>query len=140
MYYYKKKRHTDTVLRTVVLLLHVGEDSLSEVLWAAEAAFSGTCQAAASCLVAGRAHPFISTRCLVEVEARILVLQSRKPVAHVYFLKIKVGGPVYKVAPSPQVLSQIFSQYRTVPPVLSRCPLHTNSGCGKERRIIIGPW
>ena len=25
------------------------------------------------------------------------------------------------------------------PPVLSTCPLHTNSGCGKERRILIGP-
>ena len=25
-------------------------------------------------------------------------------------------------------------------PVLSTCPLHTNSGCGKERRIFIGPW
>ena len=25
-------------------------------------------------------------------------------------------------------------------PVLSTCPLHTNSGCGKERRISIGPW
>ena len=25
-------------------------------------------------------------------------------------------------------------------PVLSTCPLHTNSGCGKERRIIIDPW
>ena len=24
-------------------------------------------------------------------------------------------------------------------PVLSICPLHTNSGCGKERRILIGP-
>ena len=24
-------------------------------------------------------------------------------------------------------------------PVLSTCLLHTNSGCGKERRIIIGP-
>ena len=22
----------------------------------------------------------------------------------------------------------------------STCPLHTNSGCGKERRILIGPW
>ena len=26
------------------------------------------------------------------------------------------------------------------PPVLSTCPLHTKSGCGKERRILIGPW
>ena len=27
-----------------------------------------------------------------------------------------------------------------VSPVLSTCPLHTNSGCGKERRILSGPW
>ena len=27
-----------------------------------------------------------------------------------------------------------------IQPVLSTCPLHTNSGCGKERRILIGPW
>ena len=25
-------------------------------------------------------------------------------------------------------------------PILSACPLHANSGCGKERRILIGPW
>ena len=25
-------------------------------------------------------------------------------------------------------------------PVLSTCPLHTNSGCGKEWRILVGPW
>ena len=24
--------------------------------------------------------------------------------------------------------------------ILSTCPLHTNSGCGKERRILIGLW
>ena len=32
--------------------------------------------------------------------------------------------------------------YNTIQsPVLSTCPLHTNSGgCGKERRISIGPW
>ena len=24
------------------------------------------------------------------------------------------------------------------PPVVSKCPLHINSGCGKERRILIG--
>ena len=30
--------------------------------------------------------------------------------------------------------------YSAIPPVLSTCPLHTNSGCGKERRILIGPW
>ena len=25
-------------------------------------------------------------------------------------------------------------------PRLSTCPLDTNSGCGKERHIITGPW
>ena len=25
-------------------------------------------------------------------------------------------------------------------PRYSICPLHTYSGCGKERRILIGPW
>ena len=36
----------------------------------------------------------------------------------------------------------IFYTYtrKVLPPVLSTCPLHTNSGCGKERRILIGPW
>ena len=28
----------------------------------------------------------------------------------------------------------------TFVPVLSICPLHINSGYGKERRILIGPW
>ena len=23
---------------------------------------------------------------------------------------------------------------------LSTCPFYTNSGCGKDRRILIGPW
>ena len=27
-----------------------------------------------------------------------------------------------------------------LPPVVSTCPLQANSGCGKERRIYIGPW
>ena len=35
---------------------------------------------------------------------------------------------------------QLTASSRIVPPVLSTCPLHTNSGCGKERRILIGPW
>ena len=29
---------------------------------------------------------------------------------------------------------------RVLPPILSTCPLHTSSGCGKEKRILIGPW
>ena len=38
----------------------------------------------------------------------------------------------------PQV-DQLWIPY-SHPPVLSTCPLHTNNGCGKERRILIGPW
>ena len=38
--------------------------------------------------------------------------------------------------PQPFVQSS-FDIYAT--PVLSICPLHTNSGCEKERRISIGP-
>ena len=29
---------------------------------------------------------------------------------------------------------------RALPPILSSYSLHTNSGCGKERRMLIGPW
>ena len=29
---------------------------------------------------------------------------------------------------------------RGLPPVFSTCPPHTISGCGKARRISIGPW
>ena len=36
--------------------------------------------------------------------------------------------------------SAICDDHTYIPPVLSTCPLHTNSGCGKERRILIGPW
>ena len=31
-------------------------------------------------------------------------------------------------------------QTYTFMPVLSTCPLRTNIGCGKERRILPGPW
>ena len=36
--------------------------------------------------------------------------------------------------------SAIYDHSYIQSPVLSTCPLHTNSGCGKERRILIGPW
>ena len=34
----------------------------------------------------------------------------------------------------------VFKENNLLTPVLSTCPLHANSGCGKERRILIGPW
>ena len=42
--------------------------------------------------------------------------------------------------PGPGVFGGAWNRYETCSPVLSTCPLHTNSGCGKERRILFGPW
>ena len=42
--------------------------------------------------------------------------------------------------PSGQSRFYRVTQLRTDTPVLSTGPLHTNSGCGKERRILIAPW
>ena len=36
------------------------------------------------------------------------------------------------------VLCSIILRYAL--PVLSTCPLYTKSGCGKARRVLIGPW
>ena len=36
-----------------------------------------------------------------------------------------------------EVLGHAIHIYKLV---LSTCPLRTNSGCGKEMRIFIGPW
>ena len=37
-------------------------------------------------------------------------------------------------------IRQVLMNRECTTPVLSACPLHTDSGCGKERRILIGPW
>ena len=37
------------------------------------------------------------------------------------------------------MIAQSINQIHNTP-VLSTCPLQTNSGCGKERRILIAPW
>ena len=52
---------------------------------------------------------------------------------------------IYSNCHMPLDQSRVYrvTQLRTddvAPPVLSTCPLHTNSGCGKERSILIGPW
>ena len=38
------------------------------------------------------------------------------------------------------ILSRVWSYSPNNTPVLSICPLHTDSGCRKERRVLIGPW
>ena len=41
---------------------------------------------------------------------------------------------------SPIIAAALKSPNHSTPTVLLTCPLHTNSACGKERRILIGPW
>ena len=48
-----------------------------------------------------------------------------------------VSGHVYA---RPPLSKARRSMHRKVPPILSTCPLRANSGCGEERRIIIGSW
>ena len=43
-------------------------------------------------------------------------------------------------APRPLLRSDQWAINDTKFTVLSTCPFHTNSGCGKEGRILIGPW
>ena len=38
------------------------------------------------------------------------------------------------------ILDALPEEKHLTTPVFSTCPLHTNSGYGKERRILIGPW
>ena len=39
-----------------------------------------------------------------------------------------------------EVLANNYCYTSLISVPFSTCPLHTNSGCGKERRILIGPW
>ena len=50
------------------------------------------------------------------------------------FIRSRNCLPMASTAESPT------AQGQKSPPVLSICPLHTDRGCGKERRIFIGPW
>ena len=46
--------------------------------------------------------------------------------------------PPYAIGSVPSLSGHAIAyRWRPLPPVLSACPLHTNSGCGKERRILI---
>ena len=48
--------------------------------------------------------------------------------------------PLKHLEPDDTKPIQYIPMARCNSPVLSTCPLHTNSGCGKERGIVIGPW
>ena len=50
---------------------------------------------------------------------------------------VHLGGQLGIVDVPPELCELV---HLVVPPVLSTCPVHTNSGCEKERRILIGPW
>ena len=57
---------------------------------------------------------------------------GKKPTVILYtYINRREGTPNKK---------QKQNRNNVVLPVLSTYPLHTNSGCGKERRILIGLW
>ena len=56
-----------------------------------------------------------------------------------------ISGSTASYNPSKRRTLALKSTFRLIvtlhySPVLSACPLHTNSGRGKERRKLIGPW
>ena len=91
--------------------------------------------------LARRVQPFLSL-----VDRELIVLHSLG-----IFFGLFSKNPVYRDrthVPTCQKVTRLPLSYRGdrlvityiyIPPVLSACPLHTNSGCGKERRILIGP-
>ena len=52
-----------------------------------------------------------------------------------------VSAAVFDISRTATAVNEIVDCIdRWRPPVLSTCPLQTNSGCGKERCIFIGSW
>ena len=52
----------------------------------------------------------------------------------------KPQGSYERMLPWQITMDQLICASLSQSTILSTCPLHTNSGCGKERRILIGPW
>ena len=63
---------------------------------------------------------------------------------HEEFLSLEPTFPpvwiFWQLFPWGWMLLDLTNINTNTPPVISTCPLHNNSGCGKERRILIGPW
>ena len=47
---------------------------------------------------------------------------------------------IFKRGKAPSEAMSGRATYTTAAAILSTCPLHANSGSGKEWRILIGPW
>ena len=68
----------------------------------------------------------------------------RLQIQNLFFMAFKRGsspmvvtlGQQYNTGEKPTVMLYTY----IFPPVLLTCPLHANSGCRKERRILLGPW
>ena len=89
-----------------------------------------------SCLWSQRIFPslpgsrltFFLSRC------KFSTLTTRQPMVEFYLLTFP-RFPLRK-----KEHKSYFGKNRTHDFRISACPLYTNSGCGKERRILIGPW
>ena len=80
----------------------------------------------------GKSNPWIKNITIVPVLGNITIAATPRR-------KLR-RRTEYQRSQGTQFLRAEVSQSPLLPPVLSTCPLHTNSGCGKERRILIGPW
>ena len=80
-------------------------------------------------IISGRSPPLYCTLTLISMQSP--GLQCSNMVLHgLREIRVSVRGD----------RQMCLFVHSTIPLVLSACPLHTNSGCGKERRILIGPW
>ena len=71
--------------------------------------------------------PFILNVSFVDVTAGVTQEEGHTGFLHLPFVVLALIFIASRIQPS------------LPPPVLSTCPLYTNR-CGKEKRILIGPW
>ena len=85
--------------------------------------------------VFGRPVPRQPARLHTQAESGAYLRDSSRVPRRRLFMK-----PPYVIRPVPSLSGHAIAYRWRSGPVLSTCPFHTNSGCGKERRILIGPW
>ena len=109
-------------------LVHVGETSKTS-----EASSSGTenrriiCGGGTEEVVTGRVH-------LLHRDQGRLLCWPRIAAVPLQVLKSAVSLVLCIM------LGSLSGSCPELQPVLSACPLYTNSECGKKRRVLIGPW
>ena len=65
----------------------------------------------------------------------VISLNIQDNIIHPVSLALELSVTVCAVSFILLVAEEVYNSQ-----VLSTCPLHTNNECGKERRILVGPW